>query len=129
MQKEYIVGVAGLLLGIIVTLAAQNFTPEKNRKDYVAGSDKMHDQMTHGDSMSSSMDMMTNSLKGKTGDEFDKAFLAEMIVHHEGAVEMANLALKQANHQEIKDLSNAIISAQNTEISQMKQWQTTWYNN
>ena len=51
-----------------------------------------------------------------------------MIVHHEGAVEMANLALTSAKHQEIKDLAKAIISAQNTEIASMKGWLKTWYN-
>ncbi len=73
------------------------------------------------------MDDMTAMLEGKTGDGFDKAFLEEMIVHHEGAVEMAEMALTSAKHQEIKDLSNAIISAQNTEITQMKEWLRTWY--
>jgi uncharacterized protein (DUF305 family) len=73
------------------------------------------------------MDEMAAMLVGKTGDEFDKAFLEEMIVHHEGAVDMAEMALVSARHQEIKDLSNAIISAQNTEITQMKEWLRTWY--
>jgi uncharacterized protein (DUF305 family) len=40
---------------------------------------------------------------------------------------MANAALKNAKHQEIKDLANAIISAQTKEINQMKEWQTNWY--
>lgn len=76
------------------------------------------------------MDMMTSmnvELRGKTGDAFDQAFLAEMIVHHQGAVEMAELALTNAKHKEIKDLANAIISAQNTEIAQMEAWQKSWY--
>jgi len=71
---------------------------------------------------------MNAELEGKTGDAFDQAFLSEMIIHHEGAVEMAELALTNAKHQEIKDLANAIIGAQNEEISQMKGWQKAWYN-
>ena len=71
---------------------------------------------------------MNVGLIGKNGDEFDKAFLSEMIVHHEGAVQMAQLALKNAKHQEIKDLANAIIIAQTNEIAQMKEWEKSWYN-
>jgi uncharacterized protein (DUF305 family) len=78
-------------------------------------------------SMADMMASMNAELEGKTGDEFDKAFLSEMIMHHEGAVGMAQAALTNANHQEIKDLANAIISAQNQEISQMKAWQKSWY--
>ena len=78
--------------------------------------------------MADMMASMNAALKGKTGDAFDQAFLAEMIVHHEGAVEMAELALVNAKHQEIKDLAGAIIAAQNKEIAQMKAWQKAWYN-
>lgn len=75
-----------------------------------------------------SMNDMVKALEGKTGDEFDKAFIDHMIPHHEGAVEMAQLALQNANHQEIKDLSQAIIEAQEAEISQMHSWYESWYN-
>ena len=75
---------------------------------------------------SMSMDDMTADLKNKTGDEFDEAFIANMIAHHEGAVEMAELSAKNAKHDEIKKLSNDIIDAQKKEITQMKQWQKSW---
>lgn len=81
-----------------------------------------------GSSMGSMMDTMNAALEGKTGDTFDQEFLAEMIVHHQGAIDMAKLALTNAKHQEIKDLANAIIKAQTSEIAQMKAWQKTWYN-
>jgi uncharacterized protein (DUF305 family) len=77
--------------------------------------------------MNDAMYGMMAGLSGKTGDAFDEAFLSEMIMHHEGAVEMAEAALKNAKHQEIKDMANAIISAQTTEINQMKDWQNSWY--
>ncbi len=87
--------------------------------------------MMHNNSMgmSGAMDEMMQGLAGKTGDEFDKAFLSEMIMHHEGAVEMAEAALQNAKHDEIKIMANAIISAQTTEIQQMKDWQRSWYGN
>lgn len=80
-----------------------------------------------GMDMTSMMADMNAALKGKTGDEFDKAFIDEMIVHHEGAVEMAQLALTNAKHKELKDLADAIIKAQTIEINQMKQWRASWF--
>lgn len=83
--------------------------------------------MEHGAHMQAQMDAMTASLNGLSGDAFDRAFLAEMIVHHEGAVEMAEAALARAGHQEIRDLAEAIISAQMAEIAQMRDWQQAWF--
>lgn len=61
------------------------------------------------------------------GQPYDAVFIDSMIVHHEGAITMANQALTQAERPEIKDLANAIISAQETEIGQMQAWRTSWY--
>ncbi len=81
-----------------------------------------------GGGMGGAMDDMMRGLQGKTGDQFDQAFLSGMIMHHQGAVQMAQAALQNAKHQEIKDMAKAIISAQTQEISQMQQWQKSWYN-
>lgn len=77
--------------------------------------------------MGSAMVDMMAALEGKKGDEFDKAFLAEMIVHHQGAVDMAEAALGSAKHEELKDMAHTIITAQTSEIAQMQEWQRTWY--
>ena len=73
--------------------------------------------------MNSMMSGMMAGLNGKTGDEFDKAFLAEMIVHHQGAVVMAQAVLKNSKRPELIKLANDIISAQTGEITMMKSWQ------
>lgn len=92
-----------------------------------AGVTEQKSVSTSTQSMEEMMNTMNAELEGKTGDEFDKAFMAEMTVHHQGAIVMAELALKNAKHQEIKDLASAIISAQKEEISDMKAWQKEWY--
>jgi len=58
-----------------------------------------------------------------TGETYDRTFIANMIAHHQGAVDMARLALTNAKHQELKDMANNIISAQENEISEMTSWQ------
>ena len=50
----------------------------------------------------------------------DRAFAAEMIGHHQAAVEMAEAARKNASREEITELADAIITTQNAEIAQMK---------
>ena len=77
--------------------------------------------------MSAMMAEMNRALAGKTGDEFDEVFIREMIVHHEGAVEMAKAALTAEARPEIVDLANEIIAAQEAEIALMKEWQASWF--
>ncbi len=80
-------------------------------------------------SMSQMMHDMNKELLGKSGDAFDRAFLEEMIVHHQGAVEMAELVLQTSKRPELLKLADDIIKAQTTEISQMKVWQSEWFKN
>ncbi len=83
--------------------------------------------MPDGSSMSDTMGGMLAGLEGKAGDAFDKAFITEMIVHHKGAVAMAEQALRQAGHAEIKKMAQDIISAQTREIAVMRGWLQSWY--
>jgi uncharacterized protein (DUF305 family) len=77
--------------------------------------------------MEDMMDGMMMGLEGKTGDDFDKEFLSEMIVHHEGAVSMAEKVLKISKKPELLKLAKDIILAQNKEIEMMKTWQTSLF--
>lgn len=81
---------------------------------------------SNGTSMGSSMNQMMESMADKSGYDFDKAFINAMIVHHEGAIKMAQQAEHRAQHQEIKDLSRNIIRAQTAEIEQMQGWKKSW---
>ncbi len=58
---------------------------------------------------------------------FDQQFIDMMVPHHMGAVEMAKIAQNRGEHPEIKKLASDIIAAQDSEITQMKQWRKTWY--
>jgi uncharacterized protein (DUF305 family) len=53
-------------------------------------------------------------------EQTDGAFIAEMIPHHESAVEMSEIALERAQHAEIKDLAKQIIDSQSAEIEQLR---------
>jgi uncharacterized protein (DUF305 family) len=130
MKKENImVGIIGLLIGVIITGFAAGQAVNNNNTGMMRmmGMDTDSQQQqtaTSHDTMS--MADMTEQLKNKTGDDFDKAFVEMMISHHEGAVDMAELIPARAKHSEIKTLGEAIISAQTKEIAEMKQWQKDW---
>ena len=61
-----------------------------------------------------------------TGDTFDKAYLADMITHHQGALNMASTARAQATRNEIRLLADAILTSQSAEVQQMLSWQQQW---
>lgn len=52
--------------------------------------------------------------------DVDSDFATMMIDHHRGAIEMAELALERAEHDELKELAEAIIDAQQREIEVME---------
>ena len=56
----------------------------------------------------------------------DTAFAQGMIVHHEGAVEMAELAATRAGSPEVVDVAQDILDAQGPEIELMRRWLTAW---
>jgi len=58
---------------------------------------------------------------------FDLRFLDAMILHHQGALVMAEVALAKSRRAEVITLSQEIIAAQMKEIEQMQQWRQDWY--
>lgn len=56
----------------------------------------------------------------------DAMFASMMIPHHAQAIEMADLALKQATDTKVKALASKIQQAQGPEIARMSGWLTGW---
>jgi uncharacterized protein (DUF305 family) len=83
--------------------------------------------MNHG-SMESTMNDMSASLRGKSGDDFDRTFIDEMIVHHQGAIAMAKLVQTTSKRPELLQLANDIITAQTHEIEMMNNWRNEWFS-
>lgn len=128
-KNEWMVGVVGLLLGIVLTVGYGGYYYTRHHAGMGTGDmmKMMRGEGMMGSGSAMSMDNMMTTLKGKTGDAFDKEFIANMIVHHQGAIDMAEEAKVSAKHQEIKTLADAIIIAQTKEITEMKSWYKSWY--
>lgn len=130
MKNETIVsGVIGLLIGVILAgfVAGQAVNNNSTGMMRMMGMDNSQNQQEAAtDHSTMSMADMNKELEGLSGDDYDKAFIEMMIAHHKGAVEMAELSEQRAEHDEIKQLSQEIIAAQEKEIADMKQWQLDW---
>lgn len=103
MRKNTIIVVLVLLIGL-----ATGYQAGKN-KSFSFGSAHM---MPDGSMMSRNI---------------DQHFIVQMIPHHEGAIEMAKIALTKSKRPEILSLANDIIEAQEAEIKDMRSWHELWF--
>ena len=55
-----------------------------------------------------------------SGTNFDRMFLQNMIVHHQGAIDMSTTELTQGSNPEARQLAQKIITAQQAEIKEMQ---------
>ena len=87
-----------------------------------------HAQMAaHGPAatdMMAGMDRMNRAMSAApmTGDP-DRDFVAMMLPHHQGAVDMARVEVAYGKDKEMRRLALAVIAAQDREIAQMRRWQ------
>lgn len=125
MENKNIIYVAvALIIGILVGYLMWGTKDEERSVHMMSDGTMMHDEDM---SMDATMHDMMSELEGKKGNEFDKAFLSEMIVHHEGAVVMAQAVLENSKRPELIKLANDIIKAQTSEIEMMKNWLASWF--
>lgn len=90
-----------------------------------------HNGMTmNGNSMGSGGMMNHSDMKSSpnaASQPYDLQFLDTMTMHHQGAVEMAKMAIGKAQDPELKVFAQKIIADQNKEISEMKSWREKWF--
>ena len=88
-------------------------TGEKAEKD--------RDRMDHGSMGSGGMaGQMARRMVMGNGEYSDERFIDAMVPHHQGAVDMAEVALDNAEHEEIRELSRNIVSTQQSEIEELR---------
>ena len=80
-----------------------------------------NDPASTKDFKAADMKMMHNMHVPYTGNP-DVDFRTHMIPHHQGAVEMAKVALKHAKDPETKRIAQKIIDDQEKEIAEMQDW-------
>jgi uncharacterized protein (DUF305 family) len=108
MSEKYLYGVIGFLLGVVLTWTLASTAVNGRNLG-----------------MMNMMGMRSTSIVNS--DNMDQHFIEQMIPHHETAIQMAEIALTKAEHQEIKTLSNNIKSSQSREIEFMEKWYKEWF--
>ncbi len=68
-------------------------------------------------------DRMMQAMMVKPTGAADRDFVAMMIPHHQGAVDMAKIELQFGNDPALKKMAEQIIASQESEIAFMKDWQ------
>jgi uncharacterized protein (DUF305 family) len=58
---------------------------------------------------------------------YDLQFIDSMTHHHDGAIQMAEMALRNTEREELKKFAQKIIDDQKKENAQMKAWRDQWY--
>lgn len=111
MKKEIFYGVIGIVIGVI---GISFLSPNTQYRSMLSGNNN-----SFSPTSKNATEMMNN---------IDKHFIEQMIPHHEGAIDMAKLALTKAVHPEIKTLAGAIIEAQSKEIVDMQSWYKSWFS-
>jgi uncharacterized protein (DUF305 family) len=77
-----------------------------------------------GDPMTQAMDRMNKAMAAApTTGNTDQDFVAMMIPHHQGAIDMAKAELVGGKDPELRRLARNIVTAQQREIRQMRDWQ------
>jgi uncharacterized protein (DUF305 family) len=120
--KSLMIGAA-----IIVALGALAYMQlPKNEPDTMSGMD--HSAMTATDAPASTKayeaamaTMMKDMAQPYTGNA-DVDFMKSMIPHHQGAIDMAKVALQFAKDPEVLKLAQGVVAAQEAEVAFMKDW-------
>ena len=81
----------------------------------------MMDEMDGMDGMS------LEELAKLSGDDFDQAFLEQMIAHHQMALEMAEMELQMGTDPELRAMAEKMIEDQQVEIELMQGWLEEWF--
>lgn len=73
------------------------------------------------------MDHLDAAAALEDAEPFDRAFVDEMVPHHEGAIVMAETVLEQTDDAELTELAEGIVATQKEEIAEMNEFRQEEY--
>ena len=108
---------------------ASNGNPAMSHGDMSNGSSNSmnHNSMPMNSNMAGMDHDSMQSSPNAASAPYDLQFIDTMTQHHQGAIEMAQIALKKSSNAELKTFAQRIIDDQQKEIAQMKEWSDKWF--
>ena len=90
---------------------------------YVADRPDYSDEQPFLSENDAAMNKMMADMTVKPTGDVDRDFVAMMVAHHQGAIDMARVELPYAKDPQLRKLARTIIAAQMKEIAFMQAWQ------
>lgn len=113
-----------LLAGGLLATTAGLALADSHETDSMEGMD--HSNMTMGaedpgmQALMEPMNTMMTSMPAESAGDIDADFIRMMIPHHQSAIDMARVELEQGDDEETRAMAQAIIDAQEAEITQLQ---------
>ena len=132
MRLLTLIGTIAMTASAATAASAQDSTPAACRSAHAghmtggSGTGPATDMSAMSDMQKSymqSMDRMHPAMaEGLMAADPDVAFLCVMIPHHRGAIDMAEVALRNAKDPWVRQVAQNVIDAQTREIAEMTKW-------
>jgi uncharacterized protein (DUF305 family) len=125
-NKKILLGGGALILILIIVatvaiLDRDDWGKSDGRNRYGDGRGEM---MNHDMGMNGMHQMPDGTMQNSIS---ERQFIEMMIPHHQEAVDTAKQVVARGENAEVKKLAEAIITAQEKEIADMKSWYKLWY--